>query len=450
LKHINDILIVDDEPSFRLMLEKFFTKMSFNTTTSCDGRDCLYKLKNNHFDVILLDFRLPDVEGLDLVIKIKTLKPEIPIILMTKFTDVRVAVQAIKMGVFDYVSKPLNTDEILSTVNNALKHSSKNDPEVRVDLQEDFLDGISPSSLKVKQYVELVAPTELSVIITGETGTGKEQIARMIHNKSVRKARPFVAIDCGSLADTLFTSEFFGHVKGAFSGASSDKQGLLEFANGGTIFLDEIGNLSYDNQVKLLRTLQEKKIRKVGSNKDLTVDVRIVSATNDDLVEVIKNGKFREDLFHRLNEFKIKVLPLRERKEDITLFANYFLKLSNKELGKNIHAIDDDAFQYLLDYSWPGNLRELRNMIRKSVLMSKSDYLEKDSLPQELLHSTNTHALPQNPHDLKALSELTEKENIRLVLEKVDYNKAKASRILNIDRKTLYNKIKQYNIYIPS
>lgn len=449
MKPIHDILIVDDEPSFRLMLEKFFTKMSFNTTTSCDGRDCLYKLRNNNFDVILLDFRLPDVEGLDLVIKIKELKPEIPVILMTKFTDVRVAVQAIKMGVFDYVNKPLNTDEILNTVHNALKHNRKNS-EIKDNLQEEFIDGISSSSLKVKQYVELVAPTELSVIITGETGTGKENIAKMIHNKSERRSKAFVAIDCGSLSDTLFASEFFGHVKGAFSGALSDKQGLLEFANGGTIFLDEIGNLSYDNQVKLLRTLQEKKIRKVGSNKDITVDVRIVSATNDDLVEVIKNGKFREDLFHRLNEFRIKVLPLRERKEDITLFANYFLKLSNKELGKNILSIDDDSFQYLLQYSWPGNLRELRNMIRKSVLMAKEDYIDKDSLPQELLHLNDKPTAPQNPHDLKALSELTEKENIRLVLEKVDYNKAKASRILNIDRKTLYNKIKQYNINIPS
>ena len=441
---------MDDEPSFRLMLEKFFTKMNFNTTTSCDGKDCLYKLKNNDFDVILLDFRLPDVEGLDLVMKIKSLKPEVPIILMTKFTDVRVAVQAIKMGVFDYVSKPLNTDEIINTVHNALNFTSKKAPELKSEIPVDFIEGVSSSSIKVKQYVELVAPTELSVIITGETGTGKEQIARMIHNKSIRRSKPFVAIDCGSLSDTLFASEFFGHVKGAFSGALNDKQGLLEFANGGTIFLDEIGNLSYDNQVKLLRTLQEKKIRKVGSNRDIIVDIRIVAATNDDMVEVIKNGKFREDLFHRLNEFRIKVLPLRERREDISLFANYFLQNSNKELGKNIIGIDDEAFPYLLSYSWPGNLRELKNIVRKSVLMARGSYLDKDSLPQELLYLEDAATTPQNPHDLKALSETTEKENIRLVLEKVDYNKAKASRILNIDRKTLYNKIKQYNIHIPS
>lgn len=290
-----------------------------------------------------------------------------------------------------------------------------------------------------------MAPTPLSVIILGESGTGKEFVARRLHDLSVRAGEPFVAIDCGTLSGEIAASEFFGHVKGSFTGAVSDKTGQFEAANGGTVFLDEIGNLSYEVQIMLLRAIQERKIRRVGSVKDIPVDVRIIAATNEDLNEGIRRGSFREDLYHRLNEFSIRVEPLRNRKDDLPLFAGRFLELANTELGKNVTGFSNEVMQKFMEYPWPGNLREFKNVVKRSVLLSRSNTVELAALPAEL-RSEHFHVPVQNTVDLKVISEDIEKKKIVEALEKVKYNKSKAAQMLNIDRKTLYNKIRLYGL----
>jgi len=308
-----------------------------------------------------------------------------------------------------------------------------------------FVDGDSEKSTQLNDYVNLVAPTNVSVILQGESGTGKEHIARSIHSKSKRSASPFVAIDCGTLSSELAASELFGHSKGAFTGAMQDKKGQFEMADKGTFFLDEVGNLSYEVQVKLLRTLQEKVVQPIGSNRNVKIDVRIIAATNDDLLSKVKEGSFREDLYHRLNEFKILIPALRQRKEDLAQFIQHFISLSNMELGKNVKTVSEEVMQIFTQYEWPGNLRELKNIIKRSVLLSKGDTIEKESLPEEMILE-----VLENPSlsefDLKALQELNEREMIVKTLQEVKYNKTKAARLLNIDRKTLYLKIAKYNL----
>lgn len=308
--------------------------------------------------------------------------------------------------------------------------------------------GESSSSLQIDQYVRLVAPTDMSVIIEGESGTGKEIAARRIHAESNRKSNIFVAVDCGALSTDLAGSELFGHIKGSFTGAITDKEGQFEAAKGGTLFLDEIGNLSYEIQVKLLRALQERKVRRIGSNKDVDVDVRIVVATNEDLALSVEKGTFREDLYHRLNEFKITVPALRNRGEDIKIFAKYFLDLSNNELNKSISKFSDEVLSKFKDYSWPGNLRELRNVVRRSVLLSQGEQVELISLPTEIMSEKVQNNIVTEGSNLKLIQAANEKELIISTLRKVNFNKSKAARLLNIDRKTLYNKIKQYGIEV--
>lgn len=470
------VLIIDDDPTFCLMLKSFLSKKDFATETAFSGAEAINQVKNNNFDIVLSDFRLPDTDGLELLENIREIKPGTPVIIMTSYADIRIAVKAMKIGAYEYVTKPVNPDEILLTIKNALNRDKDNlvvplPPTQQTGKIEqptgkkstlkngfEYVEGNSDTANRIMQYIDVVAPTNLSVIINGESGTGKEYVAKMIHQKSNRSHKPFVSIDCGALSKELAASELFGHIKGSFTGAISDKTGQFVFADGGTIFLDEIGNLTYEIQVQLLRAIQERRIRKIGSNQDVEIDVRIIVATNEDLMEAVKKGNFREDLYHRLNEFTILVPSLRDRGTDIDIFAGHFLNLANTELSKSVDDFDEEVKTIFRKYSWPGNLREMRNVVRRAVLLTSGNLVKKETLPHEIVFekreeanvNNNNHSTPQNnveqPSDLKSLAEKTERELIINTLVKVNYNKSKAATLLKIDRKTLYNKMKLYKI----
>jgi two-component system response regulator HydG len=448
------VLIVDDDATFCLMLRSYLGNKGFEVKEVFSAGSALKAAAEQQFDIILTDLRLPDFDGIELIDRLKEINPNVPAILMTRYGDIRSAVTAIKSGAFDYITKPVNPDELLLTINKALeKQKSENIKKTGILSQRlpgslNYFRGSSELSLLVEQYISLVAPTDMSVIIQGESGTGKEYVARMIHLKSYRHSKPFVAVDCGALSNELAASELFGHTKGSFTDAHSDKEGQFQQANGGTLFLDEIGNLSYETQLKLLRATQERKVRKIGDNKDVNVDVRILVATNEDLSANVQKGTFREDLFHRLNEFKITVPPLRQRGEDISKFAEYFLQLSNQELGRNVHGFDKSAMEAILTYSWPGNIREIKNTIKRSVLLSTTEIITSQELPQEMFvkETTAGNKGQISSTDLKSLAETNEKSTIQNVLQQTRFNKSKAAQLLNIDRKTLYNKMKLYGL----
>src|SRR6187402_517499 len=366
-----NILVIDDDKDICLTLSKFLTKNNYMVEVAHKGEEGLQTLRNNNFDLILCDYRLPDYTGVELLQKIKVLSPGVAIIIITGYSDVRTAVETFRFGANDYVTKPLFPDELLVTIKETLQknkdrnvnHVDSNGSTVKTrntrmegSTTSDFIVGQSSQSQTVQRHIELIAPSDMSVIIHGETGTGKEFVAQSVHKFSKRSDKPFIAIDCGALPKELAGSELFGHVKGSFTGAIGDKQGSFEVADGGTIFLDEIGNLSYENQVKLLRVIQERKIKRIGATKDTAIDVRIIAATNEDLTKAVKEGRFREDLYHRLNEFKILLLPLRERKDDVMVFAQYFLKKANASLGKDVKIFSDEVTGYLRNYYWHGNL----------------------------------------------------------------------------------------------
>jgi len=447
------VLIIDDDTSFLLMIKTFLEKKNYQARGAKSAFDGLNLLSRESFDVIILDFKMPDKNGLEVLKDIRNRNLQTPVILMTSYVDIKTAVHAIKLGAYDYVTKPINNDELHLLLQRVLNKSTEQKTAGKTDTQGlDFVQGESESSRKIQEYIQLVAPTNLSVIIQGESGTGKEYVARMIHMNSNRKNKPFVAIDCGALTKDLAASELFGHMKGSFTGAIADKNGHFEEANEGTIFLDEIGNLSYEVQVKLLRAIQERKVRKVGSNKDIDVDVRIIAATNEDLSGAVKNSNFREDLYHRINEFSLTVPSLRDRKEDLVVFADHFLKNANQELGREVNGFSEEAMDYLKNYSWPGNLRELKNLVKRSVLLCFGEEITTDLLPEEIMEgeqaTATTNGLPGNysTSDLKAVAERNEREIIISTLKEVGYNKSKAARKMNIDRKTLYNKLKLYGI----
>lgn len=465
------VLIIDDDTDICLLLEKFLTKKGYETKSANSGEEAVKILKKDEFNCILCDYKLPDSDGLEMLQRTKILQPTAPVIIITGYSDVKTAVETLKKGAYDYVTKPLFPDEILMTIKGAIasgkERETKHEERERITetteapkrkkvstTNKSYLPGKSKQSEIVQKHVDLIAPTDMSVIITGETGTGKEFVANAIHVKSKRKDGPFVAIDCGALPKDLAGSELFGHMKGAFTGALNDKKGSFEIADGGTIFLDEIGNLTYENQIKLLRVLQERKIKRLGGVKDIEIDVRVIAATNEDLKEVVKAGKFREDLYHRLNEFKIELSPLRERNVDIMLFADHFLQLANEQLDKNILGFDKDVEEKLSNYYWHGNLRELNNVVKRSVLLCQTDFINKECLPREIISpeyfdlSSPSNANAADGADLRAVSENAERNAIISVLEKTGYNKTKAAEVLNIDRKTLYNKLKAYDIKI--
>jgi two-component system response regulator HydG len=438
------ILIIEDDLTFSQLLEGFLRKHEHMPTVVHDVKKSLRLLAQEDYDLLLVDYRLPDGTGLDVLMHVREKGSQVPIIIMTSFNDVRTAVKSIRMGAFDYITKPVNPEELLMHMQNALSTMERPAPTPSL-AHADTVKGESATADKLYEHISLVAPTDMSVVIQGESGTGKEYAARALHLQSKRKDKPFVAIDCGALSKELAASELFGHVKGAFTGALTDKKGQFEAANGGTLFLDEVGNLSYEVQMKLLRALQERVVQPLGSTKNIPVDVRIISATNDDLLQSVSKGVFREDLYHRLNEFKIQLPALRDRGQDIELFINHFMDLSNEQLGRKVKHIAPAAKNLLVKYDWPGNLRELRNVIKRMVLLSPGDTAEVTSLPDEMILAVNHSPRPQTS-DLKAQNEVNEKALIIETLVKVKYNKSRAAKLLNIDRKTLYSKMERYEI----
>ena len=366
--------------------------------------------------------------------------------IMTSYAEIQTAVQAIKQGASDYIAKPVQPDELLKKIKEAIQKSevpaTPSEAHIEKNTPQSFLEGESEAAHQLFSYVRLVAPTQMSVLINGASGTGKEYVAHRIHELSKRNGKPFIAIDCGSIPKDLAASEFFGHIKGSFTGALNDKVGAFEEANGGTLFLDEIGNLSYEVQVQLLRALQERRIRRIGSTKEIEVDVRLVSATNENLKEAIAKGTFREDLYHRINEFTLRMPDLKERPEDILLFANFFLDQANRELERTLIGFDAAASEALQRYSWPGNLRQLKNIVKRATLLARGEFITVHDLGEEILAqpvspATSSFAL----HDEEA-----EKKRIMNALQQTGNNKTKAALLLGIDRKTLYNKMKLYNI----
>lgn len=457
------ILIIDDDRDICLLLSKFLEKNGYITDTAYTGASGISKFKEGHFDIVISDYRLGDRSGKEVLLEIKKIKSDAIVIIITGYSQIKTAVDIIKSGAYDYITKPLITDEVLNVLSNAInsQHSpAKKSSHKQVSYSKDnisvnnnqYIIGQSKVIREVYHQIDLVAPTDYSVILYGETGTGKEVIARTIHEKSKRSNKPFVAIDCGTLSNELAGSALFGHVKGAFTGALFDKDGHFEMANTGTLFLDEITNLSYDTQAALLRVIQERKFEKVGGTKAFDLDIRIIVASNDNLLEAYQNGKFREDLYHRFNEFTINIPALRNRKEDIPLFADFFLQESNNELGKQVKGFDPEVIERFNQYSWPGNLRECRNVVRRAVLLTNTSEISLQALPPEItasgFYKTAEVGLPVqesvNKNDLKDVSSKAEFETIMNVLKEVNFNKSKAAEILNIDRKTLYNKIKNY------
>ena len=442
------ILIIEDDTTFSQLLEGFLKKHEHTPFAVHDVKKSLKLLDQQAFDLLLVDYRLPDGTGLDVLSHLRDQGKLVPLIIMTSFNDVRTAVRAMQLGACDYITKPVNPDELLMIIDNAL---NSNVPGISNEVSPvpisdgGTIRGNSDSATKLYEHLGLVAPTDMSVIIQGESGTGKEYAARTLHQQSKRSDKPFVAIDCGALSKDLAASELFGHIKGAFTGAVTDKRGQFEAANGGTLFLDEIGNLSYEVQIKLLRALQERVIQPIGATHTVPVNVRIIAATNDDLANSVSKGVFREDLYHRINEFKIQLPALRDRGKDLELFIAHFIKSSNTELGRNVQYISEEAKSLLLQYDWPGNLRELKNVIKRMVLLSPSATAEVSSLPDEMILAIHQSPKPSGS-DLKALNEANEKTLILETLIKVKYNKSKAAKLLNIDRKTLYSKMERYEI----
>lgn len=486
------IFVIDDDPDICSLLKRFLSRYGFEVLESHSGKKALNILETFVPDLVMADFRLEDMDGKNLLIKIKEKYPRVPVIIITGYSDIKTAVEVMKLGAYDYVTKPLFPDEILVTIRKALEadvsapayappaaSASSDGSAVKKDVVRKPAQPVNPdepifSDSVAFQYIlkqiNLVAPTNYSIIIYGESGSGKEMIAQEIHKRSKRKDKPFVAIDCGALSKELAGSELFGHEKGSFTGAMNQKLGSFELANEGTIFLDEIANLSYDIQVSLLRVVQERKMRRVGGTRDIELDVRIIIASNEKLWEATRKGKFREDLYHRFNEFSIDVPPLRERRDDIMVFARHFLNLTNLELGKSIQDFTPEVEAIFKSYVWHGNLRELKNVIKRATLLTDGEFVEAKTLPFEISNysklqfdasqeaaSTVTStsapvsiAMPETPRHvnseitLKEASIDAEYEMILQALKKVNFNKSKAAKLLNIDRKTLYNKMKQY------
>lgn len=439
-----DILLVEDDVTFSRLLDGFLKKHGHTVVARFDVASGIAALPQKAFQLMLLDYRLPDGIGFDVMAWAKENNLQAPAIIMTSFDDVRTAVKAIHLGAFDYITKPVNPDALLMIIDDVLNKAASK-PSLQGSDMAGYVAGKSTQSKKLLEYIRLVAPTDMSVIIEGESGTGKEYVARSVHSLSKRAGKPFVAIDCGAMSKDLAASELFGHVKGAFTGALTNKKGYLEQADGGTLFLDEVGNLTYDIQVKLLRVLQERVVQPIGGQREIKVDIRIIAATNEDLLTAVQKGMFREDLYHRLNEFKIEVPPLCERDGDLDLFVQYFIQDANKQLGRYVKRLSPDVMDLFYRYDWPGNLRELKNVVRRMVLLTQGDEAEINSLPEEMVNA-GKRLTKHAGSDLKAMNETNEKDLIVKVLQSVRFNKSKAARILHIDRKTLYLKIKKYEI----
>ncbi len=443
---MRSILIIEDDITFSLMLTTWLGKKGFRVQSVSSVKEAKQRMEGTFYDLVLSDLRLPDGDGIALLHWMKSQCPTVPVILMTGYAEIQSAVLAMKSGAADYIAKPLNPEELLNKINESLasnaesvvsQASSSSLPEPNL-----YIEGQSAAARVLYEHVRLVAPTDMSVLVTGASGTGKEYVARRIHAESGRSKAPFVAVDCGAIPKDLAASEFFGHVKGSFTGAIDHKTGAFVAADGGTIFLDEIGNLSYAVQVQLLRALQERKVRPIGSNQEIPINVRLISATNENLRAAIEKGEFREDLYHRINEFSIRIPGLKERPEDLLLFANHFLDLANSELRKEIVGFDCETIQLFQSYAWPGNLRQMKNVVKYATLLASGRYITRQELPEELLESISKPAIT----DLSLHDETHERNLILKALEESGNNKTRAAMLLGIDRKTLYNKLKNYQL----
>ena len=453
------ILIVEDDIAFGTMLQTWLRKKGFEVDKATSVGAAVKLLVDTSVDLVLSDLRLPDHDGLRLLKWMREHNNNAPFIVMTNYAEVQNAVLAMKSGAADYIAKPVQPDILLQKIKDALSATADvksvqtapapaapakqaHQKAAKADKKEAsprYIEGKSEASRQLYSYVELVAPTPMSVLILGASGTGKEYVARRIHELSPRHDRPFFALDCGAIPRDVAASEFFGHKKGAFTGADSDKRGAFEMANGGTLFLDEVGNLSYDVQVQLLRALQERRIRPVGGTEEISIDIRLVCATNENLAEAVADGGFREDLYHRINEFTIYMPKLSERGTDLFLFADLFVRHANEELNRDVEGFDSAAAEMLVSHPWTGNLRELNNVVKRAVLLARGKLIT----PAEL-----TMAMPPvQPEPSMALhDEDTERSRIVAALRQTNGNKAAAARLLGIDRKTIYNKIERLGI----
>lgn len=465
-----NILVIDDDQDLCLLLARLLTKHGYAVSTANRGAIARELLADQRFDLVLCDHRLPDTDAPKMLEHIRANSSGTQVIIITGYSEVRLAVDLMRKGAFDYIGKPLYPDELLMRVQDALAAAdgpgqSANGvvgkvaaAKVKPAASAAYVDGQGAAAQLIAKHIALVAPTDMSVLITGETGTGKEFVAKRIHAESTRARAPFVSVDCGALPKELAGSELFGHTKGSFTGAVSDRSGSFEQADGGTLFLDEIGNLTYENQIKLLRVLQERKFKRIGGTKDIEVDVRILAATNEDLRRAVAEGRFREDLLHRIQEFTVHLLPLRERREDIPRFAEHFINLANERLGRQVEGFDPAALERVVAHSWSGNLRELGNVVKRAVLLATGSRITSDCLPAMVLSGTpaaNDRTAPASTvvahkvdEGLRGVAHQAERDAILQALERNGYNKSRTAEQLNIDRKTLYNKLKSYGLEV--
>ena len=454
------ILIVEDDIAFGTMLQTWLRRKGFEVDKATSvGAAVKLLVDMKSVDLVLSDLRLPDHDGLRLLAWMHEHSINAPFIVMTNYAEVQNAVLAMKSGAADYIAKPVQPDILLQKINDTMEQNTQqsnatiqnsttqnaptaHNSKLKTQNSEAvprYIEGKSEASRQLYSYVELVAPTPMSVLILGASGTGKEYVAHRIHDLSQRHDRPFFALDCGAIPRDVAASEFFGHKKGAFTGADADKRGAFEIANGGTLFLDEVGNLSYEVQVQLLRALQERRIRPVGGTKEIDIDIRLVCATNENLEEAVSEGRFREDLYHRINEFTIYMPKLSERGSDLFLFADLFIRHANEELNRNVEGFDSGAAEMLASHSWPGNLRELNNVVKRAVLLTRGSQITTAELTQAMGQIRTDNVLQLHDED-------TERQRIITALQQTNGNKAKAARLLGVDRKTIYNKIEKLGI----
>jgi DNA-binding NtrC family response regulator len=442
------ILLIDDDYVLRSACENILTEAGYEVVSGRNAEEGLRHLKEGHFDIAITDYHMPSMNGLEFMRVIRSTSPQTDVIMITGYATIEMAVEAMRYGAFDYIQKPFNPDQLLSTVKSLVQKREKIGKTGYSELKFEFdnetisIIGKSRRMQDVFRIVEKVAPTDSTVLILGESGTGKELIARAIHAFSNRHEAPFLAIDCGSLVETLFESELFGHVRGSFTGATDTKHGSFELADGGTFFFDEIGNISLNVQAKILRAIQEREIRRVGGAETIKVDVRVIAATHMDLKAAVTEGIFREDLYYRLSVIPIQLPPLRDRREDIPLLLDHFLQRHNLRRNKKpITSIEDEALDILIHYDWPGNIRELQNVIERAVVIEESDRISVKSLPSYLRSERD-----QDSQEIQSMVQM-EKQHIAKTLDHTHWNISQAAKLLGIDRKTLYDKIKRYNLH---
>jgi two-component system, NtrC family, response regulator PilR len=454
---VAQILVVDDERSMREFLEILLQRQGHEVVSCAAAADALVAIESDDFDLVISDIRMPGIDGLELLGRVKELSPETPVVLITAHGSTESAVEAMKIGAYDYLTKPCSVDEICLVVDKALEKRNLSTENRRLRRELEGRSGLptmlgkSPKMREVFDFVQRVAPTRTSLLITGESGTGKELVARALHSLSERSSAPFVAVNCGAIPDNLLESELFGHVKGSFTGAVANKLGLFEVADNGTLFLDEIGEMPLPLQVKVLRAIQDRTFKRVGGTQDIHVDVRILCATNRDLEEEVREGRFREDLFYRLNVIEVHLPPLRERREDIAPLVHFFLDKYSRELGRTVNEVDPSVISALETYGFPGNVRELENLMERAVTLARSSRISLDCLPPNVLRRRDEDvdagdALPENGVDLNELLARYETKLLRAALEQAGGVKKRAAALLHVSFRSLRYRLEKLGL----